>query len=183
MSLANWISDNAARTPDKAAIRFHGRELSYRDFAALIDRLASALAASGVRRGGCVAYLGFNSPEMLALLFACARLGAMFMPLNWRLAAPEHRQMLEDCPPTLLFVEPQYVAQTEAFRDALGAMTLVSFGPAGAGWISWADFCGRAAGRAPVGTSGCWRWPRPGSAQGRWRKSAPTAAWAQPRKR
>jgi fatty-acyl-CoA synthase len=36
---------------------------------------------------------------MLALLFSCARLGAMFMPLNWRLAAPEHRQMLQDCPP------------------------------------------------------------------------------------
>ncbi|MFH1873544.1 MAG: long-chain fatty acid--CoA ligase [Pseudomonadota bacterium] len=149
MSLPDWIDHNAGLTPDKAAIRFPGRDVSYAQLAAKIEQLAAALAASGVRRGGCVAYLGFNSPEMLALLFACARLGAMFMPLNWRLAAPEHRQMLEDCPPTLLFVEPQYLAQTDAFRDALGAMTLVSFGAAGAGWISWADFCGRAAGPAP----------------------------------
>jgi acyl-CoA synthetase (AMP-forming)/AMP-acid ligase II len=43
-----------------------------------------------VKRGDCVAFLGYNSPEMLALLFSCARLGALFMPLNWRLAAPEH---------------------------------------------------------------------------------------------
>jgi acyl-CoA synthetase (AMP-forming)/AMP-acid ligase II len=54
---------------------------------------------SASKRGKCVAFLGFNSPEMLALFFSCARLGALFMPLNWRLAAPEHGQMLRDCPP------------------------------------------------------------------------------------
>ena len=149
MGVADWIARNAGLMPDKTAIRFPGRDVSYAQLAALIEQLAAALAASGVRRGGCVAYLGFNSPAMVALLFACARLGAMFMPLNWRLAAPEHRQMLEDCPPALLFVEPQYVAQTDAFRSALGAMTLVSFGAADAGWISWAEFRGRAAGPAP----------------------------------
>ena len=36
---------------------------------------------------------------------AAARLGALFMPLNWRLAGPEHQQMLNDCPPALLFVD------------------------------------------------------------------------------
>ncbi|MDA8257528.1 MAG: long-chain fatty acid--CoA ligase [Betaproteobacteria bacterium] len=149
MNVSDWIDHNAGLRPDKAAIRFPGRDLSYAALAALVERLAAALAASGVKRHDCVAYLGFNSPEMLALLFASARLGAMFMPLNWRLAAPEHRQMLEDCPPALLFVEPQYVAQTDAFRNALGAMTLVSFGTAGPGWISWANFCARAGGPAP----------------------------------
>jgi len=149
MSMADWIARNAGLTPDKTAIRFSGQELSYAELAALIDRLASALAASGIKRGSCVAFLGFNSPEMLALLFASARLGALFMPLNWRLAAPEHRQMLEDCPPALLFVEPQYVAQTDTLRDTLGGITLVSFGPAGNGWISWNDFLERAAGPAP----------------------------------
>ena len=149
MSLSAWIDRNAGLTPDKAAIRFPGREVSYAELAMLVDRLAAALSASGVKRGDCAAYLGFNSPEMLALLFACARIGALFMPLNWRLAAPEHRQMLDDCPPALLFVEPQYVAQTEAFRAGLGATTLVSFGAAGAGWISWAEFCLRAKESAP----------------------------------
>ena len=149
MSIADWIDRNAGLTPDKAAIRFPGRNVSYAELAALIDKLASALAASGIKRGGCVAYLGFNSPEMLALLFAGARLGVLFMPLNWRLAGPEHRQMLEDCPPALLFVEPQYVAQTEAFRSALAATTLVSFGATGEGWISWTEFCRRADGPAP----------------------------------
>ena len=149
MNISAWIGHRAGLTPDKTAIRFAGRDVSYADLAQLIDRLAAALAASGVRSGGCVAFLGFNSPEMLALLFACARLGALFMPLNWRLAGPEHRQMLEDCPPTVLFVEAPFVDQTEAFRRVLGPMTLVSFGAATEGWISWTEFCRRADGPAP----------------------------------
>ncbi|TRZ89545.1 MAG: long-chain fatty acid--CoA ligase [Rhodocyclaceae bacterium] len=150
MNISGWIDRHAGLTPDKTAIRFAGRDVSYAELAGLIDRLAAALAASGVKSGGCIAYLGFNSPEMLALLFASARIGALFMPLNWRLAGPEHMQMLDDCPPSLLFVEPQYVAQTEAFRSKLGAMTLISFGPATEGWISWADFCHRAEHSGPI---------------------------------
>ena len=148
MNISAWIEHHAGLTPDKTAIRFAGRDVTYAGFAETIHRLAAALAASGIRRGGCVAFLGYNNPEMLALLFACARLGALFMPLNWRLAGPEHRQMLEDCPPALLFVEAPFVAQIEVFRGALGPMTLVSFGPATAGWISWIEFRERANGFA-----------------------------------
>ncbi len=144
MNLAEWIDHNAGLTPDKAAIRFPGRETSYAGLAALIDRFAAALTAAGVKRGSCAAYLGYNSPEMLALLFACARLGALFMPLNWRLAAPEHRQMLEDCPPAVLFVEAPFIPQTETLRPELGGVTLVSVGGEQAGWIGFDDFLARA---------------------------------------
>ena len=149
MNVSAWIDRNAGLSPDKTAIRFAGRDISYAELAALIDRLAAALAASGAKRGSCVAYLGCNSPEMLALLFASARVGALFMPLNWRLAGAEHLQMLQDCPPALLFVAPQSVAQTDALRDALGPMTRITFGAADGGWISWAEFCGRGKGPAP----------------------------------
>jgi fatty-acyl-CoA synthase len=145
--IADWISDCATRHPDKVAIRFRGRELSYRDFAALADSSAAALAAAGVRRGDAVAFLGFNSPEMLALLFSCARLGALYMPLNWRLAAPEHRQMLADCPPRVLIVERDFLAPTAALGDALAGMHAVAIGGEAAGWQAWDDFL--AAGKAP----------------------------------
>jgi len=148
MTPGSWIGRNAALTPGKAAIRFPGRELSYADLAALVDRLAGALATSGVGRGSCVAYLGYNSPEMLALLFASARVGALFMPLNWRLAGPEHLQMLRDCPPALLFVDADYQAQTEKLRPSLGATTLVGIGTAPAGWMPLDQFCNRAAASA-----------------------------------
>ncbi|NMM26888.1 MAG: long-chain fatty acid--CoA ligase [Glaciimonas sp.] len=149
MDLSEWIERHAGLTPDKVALRFPDRDLSYADLAALIRQLTSALAASDVRRGCCVAYLGLNSPEMLAMLFACARLGALFMPLNWRLAGPEHRQMLADCPPTVLFVEPQFCEQTDAFRSELGKSTLVRFAQAANGWIAYKDFLGRAGNAVP----------------------------------
>jgi fatty-acyl-CoA synthase len=149
MDLSDWIDRHARLTPERTAIRFPERDVSYGALAELVHRLASAMAASGLTRGSCAAYLGVNSPEMLALLFACARLGILFMPLNWRLAGPEHRQMLEHCPPSLLFVEPQFIGQIEACRATLPPLTAIAFGQAQPGWISYDDFLARAAGPAP----------------------------------
>jgi fatty-acyl-CoA synthase len=141
MRLTEWIDRHAGLTPGKTAIRCGNRDISYAALAQQIERLASALAASGVKRGDCAAWLGYNSPEMLALLFACARLGALFMPLNWRLAAPEHKQMLEDCPPAVLCVEPDFLAQTESILPATGGPRRVALGSPRAGWESWEAFC------------------------------------------
>ena len=144
LPITEWIDLHAAKTPAKAAIRFEDRDISFAMLAQKIEWIASALAACGAKRGDCVAFLGYNSPEMLALLFACARLGALFMPLNWRLAAPEHRQMLDDCPPAVLFVEPDFVDRTEAIRNASDNMTAVAVGEAPKGWLAWEDFLARA---------------------------------------
>ncbi|MCE9570205.1 MAG: long-chain fatty acid--CoA ligase [Rhodocyclales bacterium] len=158
MNLSAWIDRNAGLTPGKTAVRFQGHDVSYAALAAMVEQLAAALAASTVRRGDCVAFLGFNSPEMLALLFACARLGALFMPLNWRLAGPEHQQMLQDCPPKILIVEAAFVAQTDALKEVplgdgirttLDGIELVASGPSADGWTSWDEFLGRATGIAP----------------------------------
>ncbi len=149
MDISDWLTRPAQLTPDKTAVRFGARDISYAELAALVEKLSAALAACGVTRGGCVAYLGYNSPEMLALLFACARRGAMFMPLNWRLAGPEHQQMLRDCPPQVFFVEAPFLAQVDAFRSTLGATRLVTFAVPPAGWLSYADFL--AVAREPAG--------------------------------
>src|SRR5690606_444577 len=144
MSLDEWIEEHARNTPERVALRFPGRDLNYAQLAQLVRQLAAALAREGIGRGGCVGWLGHNSPEMLALLFAAARLGAMFMPLNWRLAAPEHRQMLADCPPGALFVEPAFVAQTDAYRATLAGTRLVALADAPSGWTNWKDFLANA---------------------------------------
>ncbi len=61
-------------------------------------------------RGDRVAYLGYNEPRMLVLLFALARAGAILVPLNWRLTAAEHRVILEDCKPRYLVAEKEFAA-------------------------------------------------------------------------
>jgi fatty-acyl-CoA synthase len=144
MDLSHWISGHAERTPEQCALRFDGRDIGYGALARHVQELAAALSASGVAAGDCVAYLGLNRPEALALLFACARLGALYMPLNWRLAGPEHRERLLDCPPKVLVAEEAFVAATAPQLASVPPMTTVAIGAAPAGWIDYAALLARA---------------------------------------
>lgn len=121
MDLSHWIERHARFAPGAVAIRFDGEEISYADLARRVARAAAVLASLGVRRGDAVAYLGLNNPAVLILLFACARLGALLAPLNWRLAPPEHARVLADCPPRVLFVEPAFAAHARSIEGAIQA--------------------------------------------------------------
>jgi fatty-acyl-CoA synthase len=114
MDLSDLIERNAAFTPDRLAVRFEGSDLSYGAFAARIAAVARGLQREcGVRRGDRVALLATNHPDYLVLLFACARLGAMLVPLNWRLAVPELAFVLSDATPSVLFAGAEF-AETMA---------------------------------------------------------------------
>src|ERR1700716_619879 len=116
MDLSDLIDRNAAFTPDKAAIRFQGRTLRYGELAARIAAAARALKSRlGVGRGDRVAILAANHPDYLVLLYACARLGAMLVPLNWRLAVPEQLFIFADASGKVLLVQ-------DASAGLLGAL-------------------------------------------------------------
>ena len=107
--LSFWVERNAAFTHSKTAIRFEGEDIDYARFVGMIRAHARALkTVYGVERGDRVAFLGFNSPAMLVLFFACARLGAMFSPLNWRLVAPELAYILADSAPQLVIADAEH---------------------------------------------------------------------------
>jgi len=152
MGLADWIAASTQRTPHKVALRCGPESLSYAALAARCDEIAAALAAGGVARGECVAWLGLNSAPMLATLFACAKLGAIFMPLNWRLAPPEHRAMLLDCPPVMLFVDEAFAAASAEHDVAPTGTRCVALGAAPAGWSDWDAFVAAAGKPAPTVT-------------------------------
>ena len=103
MTIDGWITKAARKAPDRTAIEFSDQCLSYADFNALIQGRAAQLHAQGIGRGDRIAWLGFNAPEVFVLLFAAARLGAMLVPLNWRLADAEVAGILHDCAPKILF--------------------------------------------------------------------------------
>ena len=149
MDLSGWIDRNAAFAPGKVALVCAGRELTYADLAREIGRTAAALAACGVNCGDRVAYLGYNSAEQVNLLFACARLGALFAPLSWRLAPPEHRAMLADCRPRVLVVADPFVGPTSAILDAAEAAVRVGIGTAHDGWIGYERFLANGTSPAP----------------------------------
>ncbi len=66
-----------------------------------------------------VAYLGFNHPMFLVALFATAKLGAIFVPLNFRLTGPELRYIVDDAGAHTLLVGAEHLAVIEPVRDAL----------------------------------------------------------------
>jgi len=120
MDLSDLIDLNAVSAPDKPAIRFAGTTLTYAAFAARIAAAARALKSQlGVGRGDRVAILSLNHPAYLVLLYACARLGAMLVPLNWRLAVPEQVFILSDASVKVLVVERGFEAVIEPLTQAL----------------------------------------------------------------
>jgi acyl-CoA synthetase (AMP-forming)/AMP-acid ligase II len=94
----NWfavLAHHATRTPDKAITVFEGQQTTYGEMAARAAALAAGLQAGGVGPGDVVGLLSYNCPEFLETIFAANYLGAIAMPINWRLAPPEVRFILD----------------------------------------------------------------------------------------
>ena len=131
MNVSRWIDWWAVRTPHKIAIRFEGAELSYRDLADDIYNTVGALKRLGIRKGSRVAWLGFNSPDFLITLFACARIGAIIVPLNFRLAAREHLFMLRNANAKMLVFDPRFGETAELIAEKRKSCRLVCSTDAG----------------------------------------------------
>ncbi|MDN0200024.1 long-chain fatty acid--CoA ligase [Streptomyces sp. S.PNR 29] len=105
ISPALAVQHHALRQGDATALVYGPDRVSYAEFDAQTATLATLLAAGGVGRGERVTYLGLNSPALLATFLACARLGAVFVPVNHRLTDQETALVLNDCAPAALVVE------------------------------------------------------------------------------
>src|SRR5450755_2011051 len=126
MNLSDLIERNAAFTPGKAAIIFDGEALSYRALHDRVEAAARVLKAEfGVNRGDRVAILSLNRPDYLVLLYACARLGAMLVPLNWRLAAAEQLFILSDASVKVLALEQAFAAILPGLEKHLTTTSIV----------------------------------------------------------
>jgi fatty-acyl-CoA synthase len=110
VNLSRIVERWAEHFPSKVAIHFLGTDLSYAVLWERVEEATRALGSRGIVRGDRVAFLGYNNPDMLVLLFALARLGAILVPLNWRLTVAEHRPIVQDCAPRLLCAEPEFAA-------------------------------------------------------------------------
>lgn len=101
----NWVTMQALRNGGRVALidDIGGRETSYRELEERTNRLADALAQRGVSRGDRVAMLALNSPQMMEVYFAVAKLGAITVPVNFRLSAGEVAYVLGDSGATVLF--------------------------------------------------------------------------------
>ncbi len=108
--IGSWPARRARSTPDGVALIHHGESTTYARLEERVARLATALRSRGVEAGDRVAYLGPNHPAFVEALFATHRLGAVFVPLNFRLAEPEITYMLNDSDAAVLIYAPENAA-------------------------------------------------------------------------
>jgi len=107
----DWSAYHANVRPNKIAIRdlSINKELTYSELEIRSNKLAEWLQKNGVGKGDRVAILSHNCAEFFELEFACAKIGAIELPLNWRLTKPELEYILNDSTPTVLIYDSSFL--------------------------------------------------------------------------
>src|SRR5579859_2841508 len=130
VGIGEWLDRREQLTPEKIGLvdLESGARLTYRALNLRARALAAWLAEEyGVRQGDRVAMLAANAPEYLDAFFACALLGAILVPLNWRLTAHELNTILSDCEPKLLLHDLSHTQRAREVAHAQHDLPLLSF--------------------------------------------------------
>jgi O-succinylbenzoate-CoA ligase len=147
MSWLGVLEHHASRTPTKPLAVCGDDVVTYQEMVDWAATLAGGLQARGVASGDVVALLSYNSTEFLATIFAANHVGAIAMPINWRLAGAELRYILEHSEARLLvcddaLLELANVATNEMTRDLVRVAVSTD---SRAGWERFADLADESA--------------------------------------
>jgi len=119
----DWIAHNAARRPEKTALvdLASGRDIDYAQMDRRVGSLAGFLRGRlGIEPGDRVALLAENSSDYLEIQFACFRIGAVFVPLNWRLTVPELSYIVGDAAPKAMIHDRGFAEAAAAVQAKAG---------------------------------------------------------------
>lgn len=118
-NLANTLFHRADLNPESTALIFEEQRLTYAEFSDRVRRQATLLRENGVCVGDRVAFLGLNQPAFLESLFATNAIGAIFVPLNFRLTAEELSFIINDAGVHTLICDDALQGVIEAVREQL----------------------------------------------------------------
>ncbi|QYG95151.1 long-chain-fatty-acid--CoA ligase [Iamia sp. SCSIO 61187] len=141
-SLADIVRVHGAQVPDKPALEVGERSVTFGELDARSSQAAQAFLAAGVGFGDRVAFIEKNSAEFFEVTFGLAKIGAVCVAVNWRLAPPEMQQIIEDAQAEVVIVGPDFFGAVEAIEDQLARVqTVVAIGghdrwPSFEDWIS-----------------------------------------------
>lgn len=124
-SFAGIIRTHGQERPDRPAIEFEGRTITFGELDTRSSQLANALAAAGVGPEDRVAFLDKNGPEFFEVTFALAKLNAVNVAVNWRLAPTEMAQIINDARAKVLIVGAEFIAHVEKIEDDLDTVTKI----------------------------------------------------------
>ncbi|MEX0800270.1 MAG: long-chain-fatty-acid--CoA ligase [Dehalococcoidia bacterium] len=154
MRLHDYLDYQARENPDTDFAVLGDRKMSYAEAEAEANRLANALAASGIEPGDRIALLSKNSLEYPIIFYAASKAGVVPVPLNYRLAAPEWAYITNDAGAKLLISSAAYVSVVDGFRDDLETcekfVAIDAEGPEG--WDDYRQWIGDQPASAPTRT-------------------------------
>ena len=141
----NWsyvLKQNAERFPDKECLIGLGKRFTYRQLDERVDGLAQGLIDLGLGKGDIIAILLYNCCEYMELTFAVNRIGAAWLPLNFRLAGEEFHYILEHAGAKGLVTEPEFEPVVSSIRERLPELKhcFLLGKDAPKGWISYDGF-------------------------------------------
>jgi len=150
----NWsliLKGNADKYPDKECIIGSGRRLTYRQLFERANSLAQTLKEFGLGRGDIVGILLYNCCEYIEITFAINQIGAIWLPLNFRLASEEFQYILENAEARALITEPEFVPVISSLGGNLPELKdmLVLGSGVPDGWHSYEDLLERNLGARP----------------------------------
>ena len=146
MNTTEFLTISSAIVPERLAMVFEGRRITYALLQDRVNRLANALAVLGVGRGDRVAMLDVNCNEHIESYFATAKLDAVYVPLNYRARAEELSYMLKDSGSKVLLVGKRYVDLVRSFAQDLDEVkTYIALEAPASGWHYYDDLVDAAA--------------------------------------
>ncbi|MGU3586790.1 long-chain-fatty-acid--CoA ligase [Rhodococcus sp. C26F] len=129
MTIADQVARHARVRPDRTALSFGGHDLSYRALDQRVNRVSRSLRTRGVRHGDRVAILMRNRIEFLESFYAVVRLGAIAVPVNFRLVAPEIGYILADSGAKVLITDGSGLAAAGPALSGGTARKVITVGP------------------------------------------------------
>lgn len=147
------VAANAALYPDRPAARDLGRSLTFAQYDDRACRLGNALLGLGLRKGDRVAILAYNCLEWMEIYAAVAKAGLVAVPVNFRLAAPEIRYILEDSGARAFVVAGDFIEIVDGVRAdlpiAAERYVHIGPGPTPVGYAGYEDLIARASAAEP----------------------------------
>lgn len=119
MNTTDFLSIATTICPDRDAIVFEGSRWTYAQLNERVTRLAHALSGLAVNKGDRVGMLSVNCNQYMEAYFAAAKLGAIFVPLNFRAKADEMKYMIANAEAKILLVGDRYLEMVESLRAQL----------------------------------------------------------------
>ena len=138
--LADLSRHWASKAPDRLALTAEGRSWTYGEIDAEAQQVAQGLADLGVVAGDRIAYLDRNTPEYFMHLFGGAKLNAVSVAVNWRLAPPEMEFIIDDADARMLFVGEEFLGHLDRMTLPKVELVVVLGDPGDSGHLRYDDW-------------------------------------------